>query len=193
VTRTSRLGRLGRPGVGYQVAIDANDTANDTSRDRQRLLRIYLNDHLAGATAGVELARRAAGGTSGPISDALTQLANEITRDREELLSIMAALDVPVQRRKVYAGWVTEKLGRLKLNGRIAERSPLSTVLELEGLRMAVAGKAAGWAALRSCAGGPVDATRLDALQARVEHQQATLAELHATAVADLFPLAPVS
>jgi hypothetical protein len=189
VTRTSRLGRLGRPGVGYQVAIDDNDT----SRDRQRLLRIYLNDHLAGATAGVELARRAAGATSGPISNALTQLADEITKDREELLSIMAALDVPVQRRKVYAGWVTEKLGRLKPNGRIVERSPLSTLLELEGLRMAVAGKAAGWAALRSYAGGRLDGARLDALQARAEHQQARLAELHASAAADLFRLAPVS
>jgi hypothetical protein len=187
--RAIRLERLRRTGVGYPCTIDDSDTF----RDRQRLLRIYLNDHLTGATAGVELARRAAGGTSGPISDTLTELADEIAGDREELLSIMAALDVPVQQLKVYAGWVTEKLGRLKPNGQIAGRSPLSTVLELEGLRMAVAGKAAGWAALRSYAGGPLDGARLDALQARAEQQQATLAELHATAVADLFGPAPVS
>ena len=187
--RAIRSERLRRTGVGYPCSIDDSDT----SRDRQRLLRIYLNDHLTGATAGVELARRCRRRGLRTDLGHLTELADEIAGDREELLSIMAALDVPVQQLKVYAGWVTEKLGRLKPNGQIAGRSPLSTVLELEGLRMAVAGKAAGWAALRSYAGRPLDGARLDALQARAEQQQATLAELHATAVADLFGPAPVS
>jgi hypothetical protein len=109
------------------------------------------------------------------------------------LLSIMAALGVPVQRFKVYAGWATEKLGRLKPNGRITERSPLSTVLELEGLRMAVHGKAAGWQTLRAYAGRPVDPAVLDVLDARAQHQLTTLAELHSAAADRLFGDAAVS
>ena len=105
----------------------------------------------------------------------------------------MAALDVPVQRFKVYAGWVSEKLGRLKPNGRVIERSPLSTVLELEGLRMAVQGKAAGWQALRAFAGRPLDQSQLDTLDARAQRQLAELAALHATAAAGLFGTASVA
>src|SRR5436190_938134 len=98
-------------------------------------------------TIGTRTARGAsrlgmAGAASGEASRELARLADEIARDREELLSIMGATDVPVQRVKIYTGWLEEKLGRLKLNGRITGRSPLSDMVELEGLRMAVNGKA---------------------------------------------------
>ena len=57
-----------------------------------RLLGIYLNDHLAGATAGSELARRAAtshGGT--PVGAVLARLAREVTQDRAALVEMMTA------------------------------------------------------------------------------------------------------
>ena len=62
------------------------------------LLGIYLNDHLAGATAGTELARRMARshrggeGSAREDSSALSRLAAEIAQDRSALLTIMAAL-----------------------------------------------------------------------------------------------------
>jgi hypothetical protein len=53
-------------------------------------LSIYLNDHLAGATLGLELVRRAAGsnrGTSyGEVLDGLTE---EIAEDRNTLIEVM--------------------------------------------------------------------------------------------------------
>ena len=61
----------------------------------------------------------------------------------------MAALDVPVRTYKVYAGLVGERVGRLKLNGRLLARSPLSSLEELELLSLGVTGKAAGWRTLR--------------------------------------------
>jgi hypothetical protein len=142
---------------------------------------------VTGATAGVELARRAAGAASGRAAEELARLADEIARDRDELLSIMGSLDVPVQRFKVYTGWLAEKVGRLKLNGRIAGRSPLSDLVELEGLRMAVQGKAAGWETLRARTRRGVDPARLDDLAARAERQLATLDDLHAAAANELF------
>jgi hypothetical protein len=43
-----------------------------------------------------------------------------------------------------------EKAARLKLNGHLLARSPLSSLEELEMLRLGVEGKAAGWRTLGS-------------------------------------------
>jgi hypothetical protein len=114
------------------------------------LLAIYLNDHLAAATGGRELARRAAssnrGSEYGPF---LERLAVEIAEDRESLIGIMRALNVRVDPLKVLAGWGAEKVGRLKLNGRLRSYSPLSRVVELEGLTLGVHGKLAMWRSLQ--------------------------------------------
>jgi hypothetical protein len=114
------------------------------------LLGIYLNDHLAGATGGTQLARRAAGGAGGTsASGDLRRFAAEVAQDRATLLQIMAALGLPVRHYKVYAAWIGEKAGRLKFNGHLTSRSPLSSLEELEMLRLGVEGKAAGWRTLR--------------------------------------------
>ena len=75
-----------------------------------RLLGIYLNDHLAGATGGLELARRVARSSLMP-ADArvLQRLAAEIAADRQALLKIMAALGIPARSYKRYAAWIGEK------------------------------------------------------------------------------------
>ncbi|MFF8905566.1 hypothetical protein [Streptomyces olivaceoviridis] len=145
-----------------------------------KLLGIYLNDHLAGATAGTQrighLVRSARGSALGR---ALRPVAAEIGEDRAALLDIMRDLDVPVRRTKVCAGWAAEKVGRMKLNGRLVRRSPLSTVLELEAMRLAVEGKAAGWLTLRRLATTDkrLDPGRLDSLLERARRQQDTVEE----------------
>ncbi len=84
------------------------------------LLGIYLNDHLAGATGGTELARRvAAAHQSGETGGTLRRLAMDVAADRAALLDLMAALEVPVRAYKVYAGLIGEKAGRLKPNGHL--------------------------------------------------------------------------
>ncbi len=117
------------------------------------LLAIYLNDHLAGATAGRELARRAASSNADSDYGAfLAGLATQIDEDRESLLELMRSLDVGADRVKVVGGWAAEKVGRLKLNGRLLGYSPLSRLLELEGLTLGVRGKLALWRALEEIA-----------------------------------------
>jgi hypothetical protein len=114
------------------------------------LLSTYLNDHLAGATAGLELARRAAGSNrSTSYGRVLSALAREIEEDREALLEIMARLGVGQDRLKVAVAWGAEKVGRLKLNGELLRYSPLSRLVELEGLAIGVEGKLALWQSLR--------------------------------------------
>jgi hypothetical protein len=114
------------------------------------LRSIYLNDHLAGATVGRELARRAAGSNrSGEYGPFLEGLATEIDEDREALLEIMRAMGVGTDPIKVLAGWTAEKAGRLKPNGRLRGYSPLSRVVELEALLLGVRGKLALWLTLQ--------------------------------------------
>ncbi|MEU1466469.1 hypothetical protein ABZ467_39010 [Streptomyces sp. NPDC005727] len=145
-----------------------------------RLLGIYLNDHLAGATAGTERATRLARAARGSaLGRAIGPVAAEIAQDRAALLDIMGDLGVPVRRYKVCAGWAGEKLGRLKPNGHLLRPSPLGTMLDLEALRMGVEGKAAGWQVLRrlSAADERLDPARLDTLLERARRQQERIEE----------------
>jgi len=98
---------------------------------------------------------------------------------------------VPVRHYKVYAGWAAERLGRLKLNGHVLSRSPLSTLVELELLRLGVEGKAAGWRTLKVVAATrrSVSVERLDGLIARALEQSQTLEDLRVRTAADVLVL----
>src|SRR4051794_27409693 len=112
------------------------------------LLPIYLNDHLAASTLGRDLARRAAGSNQGTeFGDFLTDLAGQIEADRAQLEDVMARLDVKPDPLKIGGAWLAEKVGRLKLNGRLLSYSPLSRVVEIEALIAGVHGKRALWRA----------------------------------------------
>lgn len=153
-------------------------------------LAIYLNDHLAGATAGVELARRmAAVHRSSATGPTFSQLTAEIEDDYEELRRIMGRLGVRINPVKVAAGWLGEKIGRLKLNGRLMTRSQLSDVIETEMLRLGVVGKWAGWRSLRAVAevNHRLDAADLDRLIERADRQAQTLEELRSQFAATVF------
>lgn len=153
-----------------------------TRRQGHDLLGIYLNDHLAGATGGVGLARRTAAAADPGSESArvLGVLAAEITQDRLALIKIMGTLGIPVRGYKVFAGWAGEKAGRAKLNGHLLTRSPLSQLEETELLRLGVEGKAAGWRSLRSLAerDSRLDADQLDDLIERAKRQSDTLENL---------------
>ncbi len=160
-------------------------TAASIRRSAQDPLGIYLNDHLAFATAGVQLASRVAGAQQVPAAQAdLRQFAGEVAEDRAALLDIMGTLGVPVRSYKVWAAWAGEKAGRLKPNGRLTTRSPLSNLEELEILQLGVEGKAAGWRTLQALADtdGRLDAVRLDELIARASRQAGFLEESRARA-----------
>ena len=85
---------------------------------------------------------------------------------------------------------VAEVFGRLKLNGRIFARSPLSSVIELETLVVGVRGKEALWTALRQ-AGVSVEGVDLDALVEAAREQGAELETLRLSAAAKALTTAP--
>ena len=145
------------------------------------LIATYLNDHLAAATAGVELVRRAAGNHDGERGAQLEALADEIAEDRESLRSIMKALEVPENPVKKAAGWLGEKAGRLKPNDHLVTRSPLSDVLEIEMLRAGTAARICGFQVLRAVAVEDQRLSReeLEHLIERADDQAQRLYKIH--------------
>jgi hypothetical protein len=170
---------------------DSTMTVNSDVVTRQpQLLGIYLNDHLAGSTSGLELVRRTARAHAGTAAGPpLSRLAGEIAEDRRTLLAIMRTLRVPARRYKVLGGWVAEKVARLKPNGRLRRRSPLSSVIELESLLLGIEGKRACWRILRRQAqvDRRLDPMQLDDLTARAERQIETVEGLRIAAAAEAF------
>jgi hypothetical protein len=146
----------------------------------QRLLSIYLQDHLAGATLGVALARCAARSHAnthgGPV---LTQVAGDIEADRETLKRLMADLGVRPSRSKDAAAWLGERLARLKPSGRLSRGRAYHELHELETLSLGIAGKLGLWEALRIA-----EATdlrfNLDQLEERARSQRQQVEELRA-------------
>lgn len=157
----------------------------------EKLLRIYLQDHLAGATGGVELARRSAKANRGTtFGDALSKLAGEIETDRQALETIMDDLGFGADRAKNVAFWAAEKAGRLKLNGQLTGYSPLSRLVELEGLLSGIQGKRSLWTALRTIAEDEprLDPGALDRLIQRAKEQVSSVEGLRDRAAREALP-----
>jgi hypothetical protein len=146
--------------------------------NRPELLAIYLNDHLAGSTGGVELARRTRGSnTDTEFGEPLAKLCHEIEGDRETLESVMEELGVDRSRIKPALGWAAEKLARIKPNGQLRGYSPLSRVVELEGLLLGITGKLRLWRLLDELVGEETS-TDFPTLIARAEDQRTRVENL---------------
>ncbi|HXF32235.1 MAG TPA: hypothetical protein VN522_12010 [Solirubrobacterales bacterium] len=146
--------------------------------NRPELLGIYLNDHLAGSTGGVETARRARGSNEHTeFGEPLARVCEEIESDRESLEAVMDELGIGRSRIKPAIGWLGEKLGRLKPNGQLRGYSPLSRVVELELLIIGINGKLRLWNVLDELVGEESSAD-FKALIARAEAQRSTVEDL---------------
>lgn len=140
----------------------------------RQLLTIYLSDHLSGATGAVRrLSQMASGYTDLSVHDDLVTLAEDVAQDRQALVGIMEQVGVRPQRYKLVAGRVGETVGRLKGNGRILSRSPLTPLVEIEAIRVGVVGKLSLWQTL---------GTHAESLGLEADH----LAELHNRATSQL-------
>lgn len=151
-----------------------------------KLLAIYLNDHLAGATLGVELARRlrASNQDDPEFGPALAEVCTEIEADRETLKAVMDQLRVSQSKLKPLAARLGERLGRLKLNGRLWGYSPLSRLDELELLQVGVVGKRRLWRALEHTHANDLSGFDLGALDERATEQLMRLEALQLKAAA---------
>jgi hypothetical protein len=146
-----------------------------------KLLAIYLNDHLAGATLGVELARRLRASNRGDseFGGPLAEICAEIEEDRSTLEDVMKDSGIRRDHLKPAGAWVAEKLGRLKLNGQLRGYSPLSRLIELEMLCIGITGKMQMWSVLAHTRGEELAGFDFEGLAARAARQRTRAQELH--------------
>jgi len=163
----------------------------NTTEEQTKFLRIYLEDHVAGATAGSQRAARLADAEADSTdAGALATFAADVTSDLDALLALIETIGVEPSRLKAGLASVGEKLGALKPNGRLSDRSPLSTIVELEAMQMAVRGKRSLWETLQVAVPVPTPID-LDGLIARADDQLDVLSRLHAGRVARTFSPQP--
>ena len=116
-------------------------------------LTVYLNDHLAGSAAGIELAAKLRDNNQGTeLGKDMAALHHDISEDRETLEALMGRLEVERHPVKEAAGWVLEKLSRLRLNPALTGSAELTRLLETEGLSLGIEGKLCMWVALKEAA-----------------------------------------
>ena len=116
-------------------------------------LDVYLNDHLAGSAAAVELVERIRANNEGTALAAhMEKLGLEIEKDRDTLGDVMQRLGVVRSTPKQVAGKVLETLSRLRLNERITGSADVTRLLELEALSLGIEGKLLLWRALSEVA-----------------------------------------
>jgi hypothetical protein len=153
-------------------------------------LAIYLTDHFAGATLGVELVGRCRRNNQGSrFGPPLDEIAKEIEADRRTLAEVMGRLGVKPSVYKTSVAWTIERVSRLIPKGRLLAYTPLSRVVELEGLVSGIAGKRALWRVLDAVSARDARLAAFDfgALAERAERQLADVERLRFEAAAIAF------
>jgi len=160
-----------------------------------KFLAIYLRDHAAASVAGIELIKRCAAHNQGtPLGDYLQTLLDEVVADQKTLTDAMRHAEISESMVKKGVMWLAERAGRLKLNGQLMGYSPLSRVVELEGLQMAMSARFGVWQSLKQLGDeSPILTERLDELTERCDRQRENLKELHAQAALQAFADSTIS
>jgi hypothetical protein len=119
------------------------------SPGRERL-HTYLNDHLAGSVAAIELLDNLIENHSEDrFGKFFTDLRNDIHTDQEKLRDLIAKLGAKESALRKAAGWVSEKFGRAK----IGDGDDSAELLQaLEGLALGITGKKLLWRSLAAIA-----------------------------------------
>ena len=149
-------------------------------------LAVYLNDHLAGAAAGIQLASKLRDNHQGTeLGKVMVAIHRDIVQDREALEELMRHLDLQRHPVKEAAGWMLEKVSRLRLNPALTGSADLTRMLEAEALSLGVEGKLSMWLALKEAAAADprLAAADYDRLIERARGQRRTL-EPHRLAAA---------
>lgn len=128
---------------------DSDATPRVPEKMSRDLLQLYMSDHLTGATAGVSRINRMANDfIDTPMFGRLGRLVDEISAERDFLERLINDLGLQQKPHRQAAAWVGERVARIKSDGRILDRSPMTMLLETELMRGAVTGKLGGWEVL---------------------------------------------
>jgi hypothetical protein len=111
-------------------------------------LSVYLNDHLAGASTGLELIDILRGMKG--LDQWAAELGRDIAADREELEQLMRTCQVARGTMRQAAGWVAGRVAELKTRLDDEKGGPLQRLEILEVLALGIDGKRALWTGLEA-------------------------------------------
>jgi hypothetical protein len=165
-----------------------------TGMARSRPLDSYLNDHLAGASFGSDLAKQICRRGEGTALEArFRRIAEEIDEDRQTLAAMMDALDITRNPLKEAGGWAVEKWSRLKFSGATAMDPAYGNFMAVEALCIGVLGKRSLWVALEAVGYGEqnLEGFDLPELIRRADRQHDTLEKARLELAKGMFPPGP--
>ncbi len=138
-------------------------------------IEVYLNDHLAGATAGVNLVEQAADRhRSDELGEFLAPLASEIKSDYATLEGLIDSMGIDKSASKTALAEVGSKLAAPKFSAEGAGNEHLGDFVTLETLSIGIEGKRCMWAALKTVADAypELQELGLDDLESRAQDQR---------------------
>jgi hypothetical protein len=132
----------------------------------------YLNDHLAGSVAALELVDRLIETYKGkPLEQFFKDLRNEIDADQGELQDLIEKLGEKESALRKAGLWMAEKFSRAKIRLSGSEEDRMGLLHALEGLVLGITGKRGLWTALAAAADTVPQLRELD--YARLEKRAA--------------------
>jgi hypothetical protein len=112
-------------------------------------LTTYLNDHLAGSVAAVELLDRLVEhATVSDVRETLSGLRSEIEADQATLREVLTSAGGEPSTVRQVGAWLAEKAGQLKLRADDPGADGLARLEAFEMLALGIQGKASLWRAL---------------------------------------------
>jgi hypothetical protein len=137
-------------------------------------IHVYLNDHLAGATAGADLAKQAAERHDGELGEFFAQLADEVGADYNTLTSLMDQMDAHASGAKEVLAKAGSEISEAKFSGESIDDPEFGTFITLETLSIGVEGKLCMWKALKVVADDypELSSTDIDTLIERAQSQR---------------------
>ena len=111
-----------------------------------KAMDVYLNDHLAGAMLGSDLAEQLQKENEGtPLGELMATLAPRIEEDRQTLIDLMERMGTSKNPVKQATTWLAEKTSRAKFGGLTSGEPEVGTFMAVEALTLGVEGKASLW------------------------------------------------
>lgn len=159
-------------GTHFPVTLTRPKSGGHMANDR---LATYLNDHLAGAVAALDLLGRLEAAQAGtPAASELAELRAEIAADRQALATLMSRLNVDESRSRKALAWLTERATHFKLRLDDSPDGALGRLEALDALALGIEGKHALWQALAVVADGAPGLEGVDyqALTQRADDQR---------------------
>ena len=185
LARWRNLGEISQPicsTIALLIALALSQpaqAAETTPRDAKDApaasdLATYLNDHLAGSVAALEMLDHMIEMHEGkPLQSFLKDLKRDIESDQNELKELMKRLDFDESAVRKTGAWVMEKLSRTKLQIGASGESNVGLLQSLEGLALGITGKRSLWRVLAAAGKNarPLQGMDLARLEARATDQ----------------------